>query len=188
MAETKPSRKRGLPTGNPWAGGGNPDWEYPGMREWQAELSLSRLLRTSIRLQTASDRCFSQFGITAQEAAVLVHCAGEGEITAGKLARVMGRDKGKITKFVSRLEANGFLLRRTSPRDHRLTIVRATNKGRRVTPELRARFEIIRSEVFRGILNEDIDRLEGLLTQLHANAERLCEGKTHRAARAGAKR
>ena len=34
-------------------------WEFAGIREWQAELSISRLFRTSIRLQTAFDRCFS---------------------------------------------------------------------------------------------------------------------------------
>lgn len=151
--------------------------KYTGIREWQAELSISRLFRTSIRLQTAFDRCFSQFGMTAQEAAVLVHCAEEGETSAGKLANAIGRDKGKITRFVDRLETSGFLTRRSDPRDHRLLIIRATNKGRRVAPELKARFEEIRGQFFQGILNVDIDKLETLLSQLHANAERLCGEK-----------
>lgn len=151
--------------------------KYLGIREWQAELSISRLFRTSIRLQTAFDRCFSQFGLTAQEAAVLVHCAEEAETSAGKLARVMGRDKGKITRYVDRLEASGFLTRKSAPHDHRLLIIKATNRGRRVAPELKIRFEELRSQFFQGILNVDIDKLEALLSQLHANAERLCEGK-----------
>jgi DNA-binding MarR family transcriptional regulator len=157
-----------------------PPWKFSGIREWQAELSISRLFRTSIRLQTAFDRCFSQFGMTAQEAAVLVHCAEEGETSAGKLAVTMGRDKGKITRFVDRLEASGFLTRKSDPRDHRLLIIKATTKGRRVVPHLKIRFEEVRSQFFEGVLNVDIDKLETLLSQLHANAERLCEEKAHK--------
>jgi DNA-binding MarR family transcriptional regulator len=156
-----------------------PPWKYAGIREWQAELSISRLFRTSIRLQTAFDRCFSQFGVTAQEAAVLLHCAEEGETSAGKLATAMGRDKGKITRYVDRLETSGFLTRKSDPRDHRLLIIKATSRGRRVVPQLKVRFEEVRSQFFEGVLNVDIDKLETVLSQLHANAERLCEENAH---------
>jgi DNA-binding MarR family transcriptional regulator len=165
---------------NPLAPAQKSEQKYVGVREWQAELSISRLFRTSIRLQTAFDRCFSQFGMTAQEAAVLVHCAEEGEISAGKLAKVMGRDKGKITRFVDRLETSGFLTRKSDPRDHRLLIIKATSKGRRLAPDLKARFEEVRGQFFEGVLNVDMDKLETVLSQLHANAERLCEVNAHK--------
>jgi DNA-binding MarR family transcriptional regulator len=183
MAGTTANGKDGGFLGNPLAPAQRSQRKYASVREWQAELSISRLFRTSIRLQTAFDRCFSQFGMTAQEAAVLVHCAEEGEISAGKLAKVMGRDKGKITRFVDRLETSGFLTRKSDPRDHRLLIIKATNKGRRFAPDLKARFEEVRGQFFEGVLNVDIDRLENLLSQLHANAERLCEVKAHKDAR-----
>jgi len=150
---------------------------FGGVREWQAEHSISRLFRTSIRLQTAFDRCFSRFGMTAQEAAVLLHCVEEGETSAGRLARIMGRDKGKITRFVDKLEENGFLDRKNDPHDRRLLVIQATSKGRRVAPQLRLRFEEVRSQFFHGVLNIDIGKLESVLAQLHANAERLCEEK-----------
>jgi DNA-binding MarR family transcriptional regulator len=92
----------------------------------------------------------------------------------------MGRDKGKITRFVDRLEASGFLTRKSDPRDHRLLIIKATNRGRRVAPDLKMRFEEVRSQFFEGVLNVDIDKLEAVLAQLHANAERVCEEKAHR--------
>ena len=180
MAETTERGKNGGFLGNPLASSRRSERKYAGIREWQAELSISRLFRTSIRLQTAFDRCFSQFGMTAQEASVLVHCSEDGETSAGKLAKAMGRDKGKITRFVDRLEASGFVSRRNDPRDHRLLIIKATGKGRRVAPQLKARFEEVRSQFFEGVLNVDIDKLEAVLSQLHANAERLCDGKTHK--------
>ncbi|MGB7283386.1 MAG: MarR family transcriptional regulator [Candidatus Acidiferrum sp.] len=177
MAEFIEAGRRGGFPKNPPGKREKNERKYSGIREWQAELSISRLFLTSIRLQTAFDRCFSQFGMTAQEAAVLVHCAEEGETSAGKIARAMGRDKGKITRFVDRLETGGFLTRRNDPRDNRLLVIKATPRGRRVAPNLKTRFQQVRSQFFQGILNVDIDRLEALLSQLHANAERLCENK-----------
>ena len=111
---------------------------------------------------------------------MLVHCAEERETSAGKLAKVMGRDKGKITRFVDRLEEGGFITRRSDPQDHRLLIIKATNRGRRVVPQLKLRFEEVRRQFFERVLNVDIDKLETLLSQLHANAERLCVEKAHK--------
>jgi DNA-binding MarR family transcriptional regulator len=180
MAERREAGKNGGFLRNPLATRDKSERKYAGVREWQAELSISRLFRTSIRLQTAFDRCFHQFGMTAQEAAVLVHCAEERETSAGRLAKAMGRDKGKITRFVDRLEASGFITRKNDPDDHRLLIIKATSRGQRVAPQLKLRFEEVRRQFFEGVLNVDIDKLENVLSQLHANAERLCETKSHR--------
>lgn len=182
MAGTRQTGKNGGFLRDPLVSARKPERKYAGIREWQAELSISRLFRTSIRLQTALDRCFSQFGMTAQEAAVLVHCTEEVQTSAGKLAKAMGRDKGKISRFMDRLEANGFLTRKSDARDHRLLVIKATNKGRRFVPQLKARFEEVRSQFFEGVLNVDIDKLETVLSQLHANAERLCAEKVHKPA------
>jgi DNA-binding MarR family transcriptional regulator len=180
MTETHESGKNGPFLSEALRKSEEPARRYVGIREWQAELSISRLFRTSIRLQTAFDRCFSQFGMTAQEAAVLLHCAEGGETSAGKLATVMGRDKGKITRFLDRLETGGFLTRKSDSRDHRLLIIKATSKGRRFAPQLKTRFEEVRSQFFEGVLNVDIDKLEAVLSQLHENAERLCQEKAQR--------
>lgn len=179
MTETTEVRKARESLRKP-PGAGEKAGNYRGIREWQTELSISRLFRTSIRLQTAFDRCFSQFGMTAQEAALLLHCAEEGQTSAGRLAKAMGRDKGKITRFVDRLEHNGFLNRRSDRKDHRLQIIQATSKGQRLVPHLKLRFDEVRSQFFHGVLNVDIDHLEAVLAQLHANAERLCETRARR--------
>jgi DNA-binding MarR family transcriptional regulator len=180
MTGTTQSGKDGGFLRNPLATAQKSQRKYGDIRELLAELSIARLFRTSIRLQTAFDRCFSQFGMTAQEAAVLVCCVEEGETSAGKLAKAIGRDKGKITRFVDRLEASGFLRRRNDPRDHRLLIIKATSSGRRVAPQLKMRFEAVRGQFFEGVLKVDIDKLETVLSQLYANAESLCEERVHK--------
>lgn len=143
------------------------------MREWRGDDLISLLFRTSIRLQTTLDRRFAEFGITAQEAAVLVRCVEAGETSAGKLAQAMGRDKGKITRFVSRLEASRFLTRTSNPKDHRLLIIKATRRGARLALRLRMIFDELREQFFEAILTEEIDQMGAVLSQLYENVERL---------------
>lgn len=164
---------------DPFAEGAQAE-DYSGLRKWRGENLISLLFRTSIKLQTTFDRRFLRFGITAQEAAVLVRCVEDGETSAGKLARAMGRDKGKITRFVNRLQASGLLTRACDSSDRRLLIIKATSRGRRVSPHLRRIFEDLRRQFFDAILTQDIDRLGFLLSQLYENAGRLDESNTPR--------
>jgi DNA-binding MarR family transcriptional regulator len=145
--------------------------KYAGTSDSQEELLVSMLFRTSIRLQKTFDRSFLRFRMTAQEAAVLIRCVEAGEISARRLADVMSRDKGKITRFVDRLEAGNFLSRKSNPRDHRSLVIKATNRGRRVAPQLKVMFEEIRKQFFAGVLANDIDQLGSVLSQMCANAD-----------------
>lgn len=148
------------------------------LRACEQEAVISQLLRASIGLQKALDRCFAPTGLTSQEAAVVVHCAEANDVSAGKLAQAMGRDKGKITRFVDRLEADGFVRRVANPRDHRLLIIRPTVRGQRAVPELKRIFEKIHAEILAGVQSEDLLRLGSILTALHENAGRPYKGKS----------
>jgi DNA-binding MarR family transcriptional regulator len=109
--------------------------------------------------------------VSAQEAAVLIRCVEAGEISARRLADIMSRDKGKITRFVDRLEAGNFLSRKSNPRDRRSLVIKATSRGRRVAPRLKVMFEEIRKQFFAGVLANDIDQLGSVLSQMCANAD-----------------
>jgi DNA-binding MarR family transcriptional regulator len=173
MSAARKTRKNKGFMRDPFGEGADPARKTTGIREWRGEDLISLLFRTSIKLQTTFDRRFAQFGITAQEAAVLVRCVEAGETSAGKLAQAMGRDKGKITRFVNRLEAGRFLTRTCNPEDHRLLIIKATRRGFRMAPRLRVIFEELREQFFDAILTQDIDQFGSLLSQLYENAGRL---------------
>lgn len=147
------------------------------LRACEEETVISQLLRASIGLQKALDRCFARTGLTSQEAAVVVHCAESKDLTASKLAQAMGRDKGKITRFVDRLEVRGFVRRVANPRDQRLLIIRPTVRGQRAVPELKRTFEQIREEILAGVQSEDLIRLGLVLSALHENTGRLYKNK-----------
>jgi DNA-binding MarR family transcriptional regulator len=138
--------------------------------EWRKDLLLSWLFQTCIRLQTSLDRRFLRFGMTVQEASVLLRCIEARNITPGQLAVRLGRDKGMITRFIDRLESSGLITRGINPRDRRFSVLKPTGKGKQVARDLACQFDHIRKELFVGTSESDVRRLSKALAQLHKNA------------------
>jgi DNA-binding MarR family transcriptional regulator len=111
--------------------------------------------------------------MTLQEANVLLRCVEAGKVTPGRLAVVLGRDKGKITRFVDRLEASHLVTRDTHRGDRRFSVIEPTGKGKRVARALACVFDNIRKELFVGILESDVRRLGQMFPQLQKNATRI---------------
>ncbi len=104
---------------------------------------------------------------------MVVLCARMGKVSPTKIARTMLRDRGKITRFIDRLEERELLVRQVNERDHRVRVIRPTNKARRIAPHLQMVFGQIHKRFFAGITSEDVAKLVEILSKLSANAERL---------------
>lgn len=150
--------------------------------EWRKDLLISWLFRTSIKLQTALDRRFLRFGMTLQEASALLRCVQAGKMTPGSLAAVLGRDKGKITRFIDRLEGSRLVTREIDRRDRRFSVIKPTGKGKQVARDLAYVFDRVRKELFLGIQERDVRRLSQMLPQLHENAKQIGSRKERRGA------
>jgi DNA-binding MarR family transcriptional regulator len=111
--------------------------------------------------------------MTVQEASVLLRCVEARRITPGQLAIALARDKGKITRFIDRLESSRLLTRDIDRRDRRFSILKPTAKGKRVARDLTTVFDNIRKELFVGMLESDVRRLGKMLPHLHKNAVRI---------------
>jgi len=138
-----------------------------------ADLTLSLVFRTSQRLQTVLDRCFLRLGTTAQEAAVLLCCANADGISARGLADALDKDKGRITRYVDRLVARRLVTRKIDPRNRSVLVIAPTSLGRRLAPQLKSKFEDIRSQLFADIPADEVAQLELRLSQLLVAAGRL---------------
>ena len=119
--------------------------------EWQRDLLVSWLFQTCIRLQTSLDRCFLRYGMTVQEASVLLRCVEARRIAPGQLAVALARDKGKVTRFVDRLEASKLVKCQPNARDHRYSIITPSYRGKRLAKSLARLFDQIRKELFAGV-------------------------------------
>lgn len=141
--------------------------------KWCKDLLVFWLFQTCIKLQTSLDRRFLKYGMTLQEASVLLRCVQAQRITPGKLALILGRDKGKITRFIDRLESGHLITREVYLLDRRCSVLKPTGKGRQVARALTSVFESIRKEIFVGILKRDVRQLGQILPQLHKNAAKM---------------
>lgn len=139
-------------------------------QDWQKDLFVSWLFQTCIRLQTSLDRRFLTYGMTMQEASILLRCVESHSTTPGKLAVVLGRDKGKITRFVYRLERSGLITRDIYHRDKRYSIIKPTKKAKQLARSLVQVSESIRTELFLGIQDSDLLRFGSTLRLLYKNA------------------
>jgi DNA-binding MarR family transcriptional regulator len=154
--------------------------------DWHKDLLISWLFRTSARMQTSLDLCFMKFGMTLQEAIVLLRCVQAGTISPGRLASVLGKDKAKITRFIDRLDTSRLVTRDVLRRDRRFSIIKPTGKGRQLARELVVVFNRIRKELFTGIVESDVRCLERMLPQLFGNASRI--GSQHKRETRGRRR
>lgn len=143
-----------------------------GARDWYRDFLLSTLFRACIKLQTQMDRHFQRFGMSAQEAAVLVRCVEARQISPGALAHSMARDKGKVTRFLQRLTAKNLLKRAVRPQDRCVAVIRPTSRGRTTAFQLRSTFDHIRNRFFDGLASEDVERVGSALTLMLANASK----------------
>jgi DNA-binding MarR family transcriptional regulator len=147
-------------------------------RQWQKDVLLSWLFQTCIRLQSSLDRRFLRFGITVQEARVLLRCVESRSITPGRLAVLLERDKGAITRYTNRLQSSHLPMRVINQRDRRVPLLRPTAEGKRMARDLVVVFNKIREELFAGIVGSDVQRHIMLLAQLYKNAVRIgCQKK-----------
>ena len=138
------------------------------LRSESEELLLALITQTGIQLQTAMDSRFRPLGLTAQEAALLIRCAEARSRSSGELASVIGRDKGGVTRHLDKLEARGFIERFTSSRDRRVTLVRATQLGRRLAPRCGEAFLEARSQFLGEFLEVEIHQVLGVLSRISA--------------------
>lgn len=139
-------------------------------KEWHKELLLFWIFQTCFKLQTSLDRRFLNIGMTFQEAMVLKRCVEAGAIVPSRLALILARDKGKITRFVDRLENAELVKRLVNPQDRRYSVIKATPKGKRLAERIASTFEKIRKELFVSVLESDIQRLSKVVRQVHRNA------------------
>ena len=138
-----------------------------GNRGASEERLLELVLRLGIQLQTVLDRRFQSLGVTAQEAALLVRCSEAREISAGNLARLMGRDKGGITRHLDSLTAKRLVQRMAKASDRRITMVQVTQRGQRLVPRCMDVFLEMRARVLDEIFDVEIQQISGALARMY---------------------
>lgn len=119
---------------------------------------------------TKLDRRFAPFGVTTQQAALLLN-ACSGLASPRQLMDAAGTDTAGMTKLLDRLEAKGLLSRRPNPSDRRSVLVEPTQRGLALVPELTPVFGEVAGQAFEGFSGNDIADLTRLLQRMSDNLQ-----------------
>jgi len=138
----------------------------------------SLLHRVARDLATALDRQLTPFGITAQQAALLLHVSRQ-QSSPSQLMTALGTDTAGMTKLADRLEAKHLVERRPNPADRRSVIVALTEHGQALVPQLGPVFGRITNQLFNGFSTDEIGVLTTMLERMRDN---LASGATTRPA------
>ena len=138
---------------------------------WHRELLAAAILRTSIKLQNHMDRLFRAWGMTAQEASVLLRIVEARRTTPGRLAHSLARDKGKVSRFIQRLVARNLIRRNVKGQDRRVAELEPTSRGRAVASRLKLVFDELHNDLFRAIPAESVEQVGNILIALLANID-----------------
>jgi len=126
---------------------------------------LHRLVRD---MTTVLDRRFAAFGLTTQQAALLL-AAGSGTSTPRQLMAVIGTDTAGMTKLLDRLQGKGLAERHPNPGDRRSVLVVPTDSGLALVPELAPVFGDVVKQLFDGFSDAEIARFTAALQRMSQN-------------------
>jgi DNA-binding MarR family transcriptional regulator len=138
---------------------------------WTLDESLGYLLaQVRGKLVAAIDAELAELGITwAQWGILLKIASGKGD-TASDLCR-NGCDTGSMTRMLDRLEQKGLISRERSQEDRRVVLLRLTDAGKALYPQLPPIAVKVLNYHLRGFSPEELETFKGYLRRMLANAE-----------------
>lgn len=126
----------------------------------RAERLADRLHSASIHLLRRLRRQDDASGVTAPHLSALSVLVFAGARTLGELAAAEQVRPPSMTRIVRNLEREGLVARETDPDDRRAVRLRATDEGRRILEEGRARRVHSLAERLRALAADDVACLE----------------------------
>ena len=127
-------------------------------------------------LATALDRQLAPFGVTAQQAALLLH-ASRQQASPSQLMTALGTDTAGMTKLIDRLQAKHLIERHQHPDDRRSVLIALSEDGQALAPQLRPVFGRVTRQLFTGFTGDEIGALTAMLERMRSN---LAAGATTR--------
>ncbi|MBI1729035.1 MarR family transcriptional regulator [Candidatus Acetothermia bacterium] len=126
-------------------------------------------------LRTALDRRMAEFGLTSQQAFLLIRSLRNWGASPNQLMPQMGTDNAGLTRLIDRLEEASLVTRRTGENDRRSIWLEATGAGLALAPKLERVMQRTDRQLIAGLSAEEVAQLNGLLSRVLDNARNLEE-------------
>ena len=121
------------------------------------------------------NRLLESLGLTTRQASLLREiCAAPG-ISQDALSRKVFLNKSVVARQLAALEEEGFVERRASQKDKRVTQLHPTEKTLQMQPQLQAIAMECENFLTKGMTEAEIDALEAVLSRLQTRAALMVE-------------
>jgi DNA-binding MarR family transcriptional regulator len=134
-----------------------------------SQVPLRQMFKLARSLRTAVDRELLPYGITSQQAALMLVARMHGGRSPHHFAGPLGTDTAGMTRLVDRLEAKGLVLRQSMETDRRAVRIDLTEAGEALTPNLVAAFERVSAQLLDGFAESEVEQLRSFMHRLLAN-------------------
>jgi len=129
------------------------------------------LAETARSWRNKLDQRFKPLGLSQAKWILLLHLVKGGDgITQKELAQRVGIEGPTLVGLLDRLSADGLVERRDSSADRRSKTVHLTARARAMAPQITGVLRELRSELFRGL---DMNELQRCMQTLDALKQRL---------------
>jgi DNA-binding MarR family transcriptional regulator len=152
---------------------GWPDEHFVGHRKRFSEFDAATLrallaLRTTAqRVENALGSWFLDAGLTPQKFGVLIVLSAEGEpISLSDLRRYLGTTQANVTGLVAGLERDGYIDRKASTQDRRVSYISLSRSGKRIVAQLLPAYFSRNKLALRGLTQGEKKTLVDLLTKV----------------------
>ncbi|MBK8654268.1 MAG: MarR family transcriptional regulator [Haliscomenobacter sp.] len=125
----------------------------------------ARLLKLALQQRLAK----AGAGITVDQWVLLQEIRQQPGIAQLELARATFKDAASVTRILDLLAAKGLVVRLPDLADRRKFLLQLTPAGDRTYSNYLPLIKSFRSEVWRDLSQEDLDRLLGILDKIAAN-------------------
>ncbi len=135
----------------------------------QAEAVNTAIRSIGIRHRALADALLAPLGLHTGQEVLLLELDAKGSRSQGQLAVSSGCEPPTITGSVRKLEAAGFVVRRPSPTDGRVTMVELSDQGQALIPRLKAAWQQLAEQTVAGLTSTPLDQLTDVLTDVAAS-------------------
>lgn len=152
---------------------GWPDSHFAGHRKRHSDFdpatvrALLALRTTAQRVENALGSWFLDAGLTPQKFGVLIVLQAEAEpISLSDLRRYLGTTQANVTGLVAGLERDGYIDRKASTEDRRVSYISLSRTGKRIVATLLPNYFAKNKAALRGLTLGEKKTLVDLLTKV----------------------
>lgn len=127
----------------------------------------------TIKSKRKADARLAEHGLNSQQGRMISFIADHEEegLIQKVLEQVFNRRGASITSMIQGLERNGFIRRRTSPKDERQKLLYTTKKGKDLLEEFAVLFAEIEFSITASLTAEESKELYRLLTKVDGSLD-----------------